>query len=200
VKDFKNLLFEQKEEFDHFCFKCSMFKSETRKHCVVCDKCCEEFDHHCFWLDKCVGKNNYISFIFLLYLSTIDFIITIFIAIYTLLNAFYFEKKKSCNINNYIEPIYQFIKENLSHIEITYNFIPENAILENIHIIFLLAIDILALIPLIYLVILHTKNCKKKNKSKTSIRKINQTIENINQDQLLSCNSENDSSIGSLEF
>ena len=200
VKDFKNLLFDQKEEFDNFCFKCSMFKSETRKHCVVCDKCCEEFDHHCFWLDKCVGKNNYISFIFLLYLSTMDFITMILISIYTLLNAFYFDNKNSCNINAYIKPIYQFIKENLSHIEITYNFIPENVILENIHIICFLAIDILVLIPLIYLVILHTKNCKNKNKSKTSIRKINQTIENINQDQLLSSNSENDSSIGSLEF
>ena len=200
IKDFKNLLFEQKEEFDNFCFKCSMFKSETRKHCVVCDKCCEEFDHHCFWLDKCVGKNNYISFIFLLYLSTMDFITMILISIYTLLNVFYFDKKNSCNINTYIKPIYQFIKENLSHIEITYNFIPENVILENIHIICFLAIDILVLIPLIYLVILHTKNCKNKNKSKTSIRKINQTIENINQDQLLSSNSENDSSIGSLEF
>jgi len=200
VKDFKNLLFEQKEEFDNFCFKCFMFKSETRKHCVICEKCCEEFDHHCFWLDKCVGKYNYLSFIFLLYLSTIDILAMISISIYSLLNAFYFEKENNCTINTYIESIYKFIKEILSYIEIKYNFIPQNALLENIHIIVFLIIDILVVIPLIYLLILHTKNCIKKNKSKISIRKINKTIENINKDQLLSTTSENDSSIGSLEF
>jgi len=200
VKDFKNLLFEQKEEFDNFYFKCFMFKSETRKHCVICEKCCEEFDHHCFWLDKCVGKYNYLSFIFLLYLSTIDILAMISISIYSLLNAFYFEKENNCTINTYIESIYKFIKEILSYIEIKYNFIPQNALLENIHIIVFLIIDILVVIPLIYLLILHTKNCIKKNKSKISIRKINKTIENINKDQLLSITSENDSSIGSLEF
>ena len=197
VKDFKNLLFDQKEEFDNFCFKCSIFKSETRKHCIICDKCCEEFDHHCFWLDKCVGKNNYISFIFLLYLSTIDFIIIIIISIYTLFNIFYFEQKDNCNnnINEYIESLYKFIKDNLSLIEIKYDFIPENKILENLHIIFFLAIDILVLIPLIYLLILHTKNCKNKNKSKMnlsgsflpenqSIQRNNNVFKNINKENI----------------
>ena len=84
-KDFDNLLFKKKNDFKNFCYKCSVFKTGNLKHCIICDKCCYEFDHHCFWVNNCIGKNNYISFILLLYFCLIDFLSMILLSIYLLL-------------------------------------------------------------------------------------------------------------------
>lgn len=37
--------------------------------------CVEEFDHHCIWLNTCIGKNNYISFMVLLFSIAINFML-----------------------------------------------------------------------------------------------------------------------------
>ena len=61
----------------------------------------------------------------------------------------------------------------------------------------LLSINILLLIPLIYLINIHTESCRKKMKEKENIRKIDLDFHNINQDDLLGRNSENDTSLDS---
>lgn len=195
ITDFENLLLVKKEDFKNFCFKCSVYKTGTLKHCIVCDKCCYEFDHHCFWINKCVGKNNYISFIILLYICFIDFISMILISSYSLFVSFeiFLKIESTCNNSNeIINTIYKNIKEYISYIEVDYDFIPKNPYFEylKVSIIFLLSINIIFIFPLIYLINIHTKNCKKKKKGKIYNQQIDFKIENINPDQLLGPNSD----------
>ena len=201
ITDIENLLFKQKDDFKNFCFKCSVYKTDTLKHCVICEKCCHEFDHHCYWLNNDIGKNNYISFIVILYICLIDFISMILVSVYSLFISyeFLFTKDKNDLSENILDTIYKYVGQYLSYIEINYNFIPKNPFIEylQISIIILIVINIFVLIPLIYLIFLHTSNCKKKTKEKTSIRKIDMKIQNINPDELLATNSENDTSLDS---
>ena len=190
IKDIESMLFKQNDDFKKFCFKCSINKTDNIRHCTICHKCCYEFDHHCFWLNKCIGKNNYISFIIILYICFIDFMSMILISIYSLLISYeiFFKKTKLCQENNNIlEDIYKFMKQYISYIKIDYEYFPKNSFIEYLQISFiiLLIINLFVIIPLIYLIIIHTRNCKKKRKEKTSIKKIDIKIENINPDELL---------------
>ena len=122
----------------------------------------------------------------------------ILISIYSLLfsyEIFFFKKTKTCHENkNIFGTIYKYVKQYISYIEIDYKFIPKIHFIEHLQISFilLLIINLFVLIPLLYLVIIHTSNCKKKRKEK-SLKKINIKIENINPDELLE-NSEHETS------
>ena len=164
IKDFQNLLFKKKENFLDFCFKCSIFKNDDIKHCVICDKCCKGFDHHCLWLDNCIGKNNYNYFKIILYNSFFDILLTLIISI-TSISVFYindYDKNHNNNKEN-SNSIYNFFKNILRKIEIDSNYI------HIISIIFL-SINVFIIIPLIYLLKLHFKACKSQK------TKINQSF------------------------
>ena len=177
-----------------YCFKCQVFKTDTLKHCVICNLCCKEFDHHCFWLNNCIGKNNYISFICLLYMCFIDILFMNLISIYFILIRYkiFLEQNSNCENNDIFGSIYNKVKAILSYIEININSIPEIT-----STLILLSINIFLLFPLIYLINIHTKTCKNKRREKGNIRKIDLSFPNNNQDQLLERNSENKTSIGS---
>lgn len=196
ISDIESLLFKQKNDFKSFCFKCSVIKTDNLKHCSICNKCCNEFDHHCFWVNNCIGKNNYLAFIVLLYICLIDFSYMILISVYSLLiyyEVLIFKKNNKCNINNnIIDSIYKNIKKFFCHLTINLDFLPGNA-----GFIVLLSVIVLFLIPLLYLVILHTKLCKNKRKEKRNSKKIDLSIQNINPDELLEENSEHDTSLDS---
>ena len=199
ITDIESLLFKQKNDFKSFCFKCSVIKTDNLKHCSICNKCCKEFDHHCFWVNNCIGKNNYLAFIVLLYICLIDFSYMILISVYSLLiyyEVLFFKQKaedKKCNINNnIIDSIYKNIKNFLSYLNIDLDLIPGNT-----SFIALLSVVVIFLIPLLYLVILHTKLCKNKRKEKRNSKKIDLSIQNINPDELLEENSEHDTSLDS---
>ena len=153
INDLENLLFEKKEAFLDFCFKCSIFKTDTIKHCVICEKCCKGFDHHCLWLDNCIGKNNYTFFIMILYNSFLDILITIIIAITTTI-LFYknLDKENLENIES-VDSFYSHLKFGFNKLEISSEYI-------HIISIILLCFNALILIPLIYLIKLHFKICK----------------------------------------
>ena len=123
------------------------------------------------------------------------------ISIYALLLSYnkFFKKTKTCQKDeNFLKTIYKYVKKFISYIEIDYNFIPRISFIEYLQISFiiLLIINLFVLIPLIYLIIIHTNNCRKKRKEKTSIKKIDMKIENINPDELLE-NSEYETSFDS---
>ena len=192
--DIEGLLFTKKDDFKNYCFKCHVIKTENLKHCAICNICCEEFDHHCFWLNKCIGKNNYILFIFLLYICFIDNFSMILLSIYSILIRFkiFFKQNNNCKNNNIIGSIYNKAKNILNYLEINIKYIPDIT-----PTVILLSINILLLIPLIYLINIHTESCRKKMKEKENIRKIDLDFHNINQDDLLGRNSENDTSLDS---
>ena len=156
-----------------------MFKTESIKHCVICDKCCKGFDHHCLWLDNCIGKNNYFFFKLILYNSFFDIILTIIISLFSI---FIFYTTDNLNeYNNDVENInspYKFLKYCSGKLEIGSNYI------YIISIIFL-CINIFIMIPLIYLLKLHFKLCKKL-KSKINPDFLNSEIASVASDNLLS--------------
>ena len=158
INDFENLLLQKKETFLDFCFKCSVFKTETIKHCVICDKCCKGFDHHCLWLDNCIGQKNYIFFKLILYNFFFDILITIILSIFSICVFYIPEIKEEDNNKNYkenINSLHNFVKYCLDKIEIAENYI------QIISIIFL-CINIFIMIPLIYLIKLHFNLCKRR--------------------------------------
>ena len=87
--------------------------------------------------------------------------------------------------------MHQYLKEYLSVLEIKIPFIPENTSL-----IVLLSINLIFIIPLIYLINIHTKICKDKRKENGKSEKIDLNIENIT-DELIEENSEGDTSLES---
>ena len=158
IHDLDNLLIKKENSFLDFCFKCSIFKSDTIKHCVICNKCCKGFDHHCLWLDNCIGKNNYIFFILILYILFVDILTSIIISIVGL-SIFYTSNLNLVNIYkiNSFDSFYDFIKYCLNKI----NFIP-NYNYTNIVLIIFLCINALIIFPLMFLLVMHTNNCKRK--------------------------------------
>jgi len=186
IKDFQSLLFKKKETFLDFCFKCSVFKTESIKHCSICDKCCKRFDHHCLWLDNCIGKNNYFFFKLILYNSFFDISITIIISIVSICIFFVTDNLKEHN--NKVENInatYKFLKYCLGKLEIDSNYI-------HIISIIILCFNIFIMIPLIYLLKLHFKLCKKLN-SKINPEFLHSEITtSIGSDQLFGSVTDND--------
>ena len=202
ITDIQTLLFKQKYDFKNFCFKCSVYKSEDLKHCVICDKCCKDFDHHCFWLNNCIGQNNYYFFIILLYTVFFDFISMVLVSIYSLFISYKIipKKNQNCFESNFAGSIYNFVKNIISILEVKYGetfIIPEKKVLK-IYFYILVSINIAVLIPLMYLVNIHTKSCKSRRKVKTTIKKSDLNIQNINPDELLEENyTDNDTSLDS---
>ena len=158
VKNFDDLLIKKEDNFLEFCFKCSVFKTDNIKHCVICDKCCKGFDHHCLWLDNCIGKNNYKYFLMILFITFFVILITIIISTFSL-SIFYIndldKKSKSYNDTNSFNSFYSFLKYCFNKIEIDSNYI-------NIISIIYLFFNVLIMIPLIYLLKIHFNQCKKK--------------------------------------
>ena len=75
--------------------------------------------------------------------------------------------------------------------------IPEKKVLK-IYFYILVSINIAVLIPLMYLVNIHTKSCRSRRKVKTTIKKSDLNIQNINPDELLEENyTDNDTSLDS---
>lgn len=56
------LCLEEGDQIANYCPYCSLRKTPTTKHCIICDICVDGFDHHCFWVGNCVGKGNYFIF------------------------------------------------------------------------------------------------------------------------------------------
>ena len=186
IKDFETLLVKNNDNFFEFCFKCSIFKTENIKHCIICDKCCKEFDHHCLWLDNCIGKNNYKFFILILYNLFFNILINITISIIGLC-IFYLNDNnlEDNNKTDSLNSLFEFIKYCLTHI----NFFP-NYVYINIVLIIIFSINFLLLIPLIYLLKIHTKICKKQ---KSSLLIADTKTASINKSSLTSINGNEDS-------
>jgi hypothetical protein len=56
-------LVEGKVNISEYCPDCVVKKTDTSKHCLICDTCIEGFDHHCYWVNNCIGKRNLHLFI-----------------------------------------------------------------------------------------------------------------------------------------
>jgi hypothetical protein len=123
------------------------------------------------------------KFIVFLYINLFEFLTILSTSVYTLVITFeiFLNKKKdteTCVYNyNIIKKIYEFVLEHIFFFEIIYDdYIPR--IPENFHInyfqiliIFILIMNIIVLIPLIYLVNIHTGLCRKKRREKATMRK-----------------------------
>ena len=185
INDFDSLLIKDDNKFLDFCFKCSIFKSEDVKHCIICDKCCKGFDHHCLWLDNCIGQNNHRFFIMILYNSFFNILMNITIAIIGLcvyyLNDYNLEDIYKIDSFN---SLFEFIKFCLTHI----NFFPNYTYI-NIVLIIILSINSLLMIPLIYLLKIHIKICKKpKSTIIQNLLKLDTTTINTYKSHLTSIN------------
>ena len=118
------------------CKKCGIIRPFRSHHCSICDICIIKLDHHCFFLNNCIGRKNYKFFFSYLFLSFINSVIALILAIY----GFYLFKNKEINkITNM-----KFIELNFSFI---FNF--------PIKIILLLIICIPICIGCLYLLIYH---------------------------------------------
>ena len=184
INDYEHLLIKKKETFLDFCFKCSVFKTETIKHCVICDRCCKGFDHHCLWLDNCIGQNNYFSFKVILYNFFLDIIIAIILSLFSII-AFY-SKANSGEVDkkNYeksIDSVFDFVKYCLNKIEIDPNYIHIIAII-------FLCINFLIMIPLIYLIRLHCSLCnRRESKINPMLIKYTDDVSTESESQKLYC-------------
>ena len=186
INDFDDLLIKKEKSFLDFCFKCSIFKTDDIKHCVICDKCCKEFDHHCLWLDNCIGKNNYILFVLILYSLFIDILIIIIVSIIGLCIYYKYEiNLDNIRINSF-DSYFGFIKFCLNKL----NFI-SNYKYTNIFLFIILFINTLIMIPLMYLIIIHSKNCLKK-KSVINPELFEKGINSVDDSILLDTNNESD--------
>jgi len=78
IKDKRKKLTEFIEKLDEdvFCPFCEIVRSQTTRHCVICNKCCERYDHHCPWINNCVGIKNHNYFLTLVLTLFIEFGIT----------------------------------------------------------------------------------------------------------------------------
>eukprot|EP00918_Siedleckia_nematoides_P052284 GHVU01114263.1.p1 GENE.GHVU01114263.1~~GHVU01114263.1.p1 ORF type:complete len:389 (+),score=72.07 GHVU01114263.1:403-1569(+) len=66
------------------CELCGKIESRT-KHCRACNKCVSEYDHHCKWLNNCIGRENYRQFLLLLFFVGAMTIISVCMALYTII-------------------------------------------------------------------------------------------------------------------
>lgn len=49
------------------CNKCEKIRPARAHHCRICNKCILQYDHHCPWVNNCIGRNNYRSFVLLVF-------------------------------------------------------------------------------------------------------------------------------------
>ena len=71
---------EDQRDFDRICPYCEIVKTNSARHCVICQRCVERYDHHCPWINNCVGIANHNTFLGLLAVLTFDFSQGIYIA------------------------------------------------------------------------------------------------------------------------
>jgi hypothetical protein len=50
-----------------YCDKCGITRPARVHHCRICKKCIELYDHHCPWTNNCIGRDNYRSFVLLVF-------------------------------------------------------------------------------------------------------------------------------------
>lgn len=55
-----------------WCETCHTYRPPRCSHCRSCDNCVENIDHHCTFLNNCVGRRNYTSFLWLLFVILTD--------------------------------------------------------------------------------------------------------------------------------
>lgn len=189
INDIDALLIKDNNNFMDFCFKCNIFKSEYVKHCIICDKCCSGFDHHCLWLDNCIGKNNHKFFIMIIYNSFLNILINITISIIGLcvfyLNDYNLEENNKIDSFN---SLFEFILFCLTYINVIPNYTYINIVL-----IIILSINSLLMIPLIYLLRIHLKICKKPiSKIEQNLLKLDSITITTNKSNSTSINDDND--------
>ena len=83
-KEYEKLIYEEKNKTAKNFRKCKDCKlwintDEKTIHCKKCDICIEGYDHHCDCINICVGKKNIKNFYFLILISFLIIIYSIFI-------------------------------------------------------------------------------------------------------------------------
>ncbi|RLN50274.1 hypothetical protein BBJ29_003523 [Phytophthora kernoviae] len=58
---------------------------EKTRYCALCRKAVPGLDHHCTWLQTCIGKNNYAQFFTVAITGTVQFVLQVVYAGFTLL-------------------------------------------------------------------------------------------------------------------
>ena len=83
-KEYEKIIYEEKNKTAKNFRKCKDCKlwintDEKTIHCKKCDICIEGYDHHCDCINICVGKKNIKNFYFLILISFLIIIYSIFI-------------------------------------------------------------------------------------------------------------------------
>ena len=152
-KKFNDILDSGENLLDYCCICKIKFKGNT-KHCVICNKCCEGFDHHCNWVNNCIGKKNYIFFYIFLYISLFQLVSILIICFESIISKNLEKTPKDYRDCNLFDKKLSFdILFSIPKCTILFT----NTLVKNIFEIILIISNLIFLIPILLLIILHTR-------------------------------------------
>ena len=148
-----NEILDSGENLLNYCCVCKIKFKRNSKHCVICNKCCEGFDHHCSWVNNCIGRKNYALFYIFLYISFFQ-LISILIICFESVNLNLDKTPKDYRDCNLFDKKLSFdILFSIPKCTILFT----NTLVKNIFEILLIISNLIFLIPILLLIILHTR-------------------------------------------
>ena len=79
---------DEEEQYGHErtkCMTCGLYRIETSRHCIWCNRCVRQYDHHCSVFGKCIGKRNIWLFYGFILISSAEMPVLIISLIFSIL-------------------------------------------------------------------------------------------------------------------